>query len=869
MNADGPDVLTFGDLLRRHRVEAGLSQEALAERAGLSLRGVSDLERGVRRAPYPDTVQRLAEALGLGESERQELLTSSGRLRASPDIASAEQARTGLPAYLSSFVGRHREIAQVRRLLEGTRLLTLTGTGGIGKTRLAVRVAEIALEEYADGSRLVELAALADPAMVPQAVAAAVGVREQPGRPLQQTLADALRPQRLLLVLDNCEHLVRPCAELADALLRACPNLRVLATSREVLRIAGETVWRVPPLGLAPLPAGPSSATGTSVPPLLEQVEWSEAVRLFVARAAAALPEFTLTDGNAPTVARICYRLDGLPLAIELAAARVSALGLEQLAARLADRFRLLTSGSRMALPRHQTLHATLEWSYALLAEPERRLFEQLAVFAGGWTLEAAEAVGAGGGIEPTDVLELLTQLVDKSLVATQEGFGGETRYRLLETLREYGWECLAKSGAADATQRRHAAFFLALAERSAPELAGAEQGVWLERLEQEHDNLRASLHWTIEAGEAEPSLRLAGALWRFWWVHGHVSEGRRWLEGLLAMSRSSGTALPATRAKALIGAGALAYEQGDYGPATALLEESLALYRDLGDKTGTAWALHSLAFVPRDQGDYSRAGALLEESLDLFRGVGDKAGIARALHSLARVVRDQGDFSRATALYQESLALFRSVGDDWGIAWALSRLALVLRPQGAYGRATALLEESMTMFRDQKDQRGIAWSHLQLGLVALDQGDYSRAGAPLAESLALWRDLGDKYGMAQLVGELAAVACAQGQPERAARLFGAAHAQREAIGACLPPPDQAAFERRVAAARARLGDNAFAAVWAQGLAMAPEQAVAEALQVAATPPPDEERGQRAATQAGRGDEVPRWAEGGLTEHAV
>ena len=768
-------------------------------------------------------------------------------------------------------MGREQEIATVRQLLAANRLVTLTGTGGVGKTRLALQAATELVSSYQDGVWLVELAPLADPALVPQAAATAVGVREQPGRPLPQTLADALRPRRLLLVLDNCEHLVTACAELAEVLLRACPNLCILATSREVLRIAGETAWRVPPLGLPPLSAGPGPPTGLLVSPRLEQVEDSEAVRLFAARAAAALPGFALTDGNGPTVARICHHLDGLPLAIELAAARVSVLGLEQLTARLADRFRLLTGGSRTALPRHQTLRATLEWSYALLPEPEQQLFERLAVFAGGWTLEAAEAVGAGQGIDPADVLELLAQLVNKSLVAAQEGLGGEARYRLLETLRQYGWEGLTRRGDLEATQRRHAAFFLALAERAEPEMTGAEQGLWLARLEQEHDNLRAALQWAMDCAEAELGLRLAGALERFWWVRGRTSEGRRWLEGLLAVAGSGGAALAATRAKALSGAGILAGEQSDYPRAAALLEENLALCRSLGDKRGSAWSLSYLAAMARDQaeyrratelleeslalfrdlgdnvgsayalnhlgrtatyqGDHARAAALLEESLALSRDLGDKVGSAYALINLGRAATYQGEHARAAALLEESLALSRGLGDQWGRAWSLHTLARAATYQAEYSRATALLEESLGLFRDLEDKRGIAWSLNDLARVARQQGEYSRAMALLEESLALRWNLGDKRGIAECLEELAGLATHTEQPEQAVRLFGAAQALREAIGAPLPPADHALYERSVAAARMCLGEEALAAAWAAGRTMAPEQVLDIALE--------------------------------------
>jgi predicted ATPase/DNA-binding XRE family transcriptional regulator len=823
------DGLAFGDLLRRHRGKAGLSQEALAERAGLSLRGLSDLERGARRAPYRDTVLRLAEALGLGEPERQELLASRRRLSVCPGAPPAEPTRAALPVYLTSFVGREREVAEVRRLLATTRLMTLTGAGGVGKTRLALQAATELVGSYRDGVWLVELAPLADAALVPQTVATAVGVREQPGRPLQQTLTDALRPRRLLLVLDNCEHLVMACAELAEALLRACPHLRLLATSREVLRIAGETAWRVPPLGLPPLmPARPSA------PVLLEQVQESEAVRLFIARAAAALPSFVLTDGNAPTVARICHQLDGLPLAIELAAARVSALGLEQLATRLDDRFRLLTGGSRSALPRQQTLRATLEWSYDLLAETELRLFDRLSVFEGGWSLEAAEAVGAGDGVDPGAVLDLLGQLVAKSLVVADPGPEGTVRYRLLETVRAYGREKLHEAGEEAALGRRHLAYYLTLAERAEPELTGADQGVWLGRLEQERDNLRAALQWTIERGEAELGLRLAGAVWRLWWVRGDLSEGRRWLAALVAVAGRGGAELAAPRAKALGGAAVLAREQGEYGECAALSEASLALSRAVGDKRVSAWNLAGLGMIATLHGDYSRAAGLSEESLALSRAVGDKRVSAIALTVLGILARDQGDYSRATALLEESQALFRELGDQRNSAWALNILGIVARDQGDYSRAAAVAEESLALSRAVGDKRVSAYSLSTLGSVVRHQADYGRASALLKESLALSRDHGQKRHTALGMEELAAVACAEEQPERAARLFGAAKRLRDALGTPLPPVDRAAYERSVAAARVQLGTDAFAAAWAEGQALPLEQAVDYALQVGA-----------------------------------
>ena len=434
-----------------------------------------------------------------------------------PPLRSLDSLPNNLPRQLTSFIGREREMAEVRRLLSTTRLLTLTGSGGCGKTRLALQVAADLVEAFAEGVWFVDLAPLSDPALVPQTVAATLRVREEPGRPILITLSEYLQPRHLLLVLDNCEHLVGACAELAQALLRACPHLQILATSREPLRIGGETTWRVPSLSLPDLLRLP----------LVESLAEYEAVRLFTDRAEVVLPGFLVTDQNALAVAQVCHRLDGIPLAIELAATRVKVLPVHQIAARLDDRFRLLTGGSRTALPRQQTLRAVMDWSYILLSEKERTLLRRLSVFAGGWTLDAAEAVCSGNRIETVEVLDLLAQLVDRSLVAVDRE-DAEARYRLLDTVRQYAREKLQDSGEETEVHGRHREWFLDLAERTEPELLGPEQGVWLARLEAEHDNLRAALTWSQQEEEGgEAGLRLAGALGRFWWMRGHLTEGR------------------------------------------------------------------------------------------------------------------------------------------------------------------------------------------------------------------------------------------------------------------------------------------------------------------------------------------------------
>jgi predicted ATPase/DNA-binding SARP family transcriptional activator len=733
-----------------------------------------------------------------------------------------------LPAMLTSFIGRAHERAEITRLLarapSGCRLLTLTGAGGCGKTRLALVAAGDLVGEYPDGVWLMELAALADGALLPQAVATAVGVREEAQRPLIPTLVDALRSRALLLVLDNCEHLIDPCARLAETLLSACPQLRILATSREALGLAGETTWLVPSLAL------PDSQQL----PALTELNRVEAVRLFVERAAAALPTFTLMPANAARVAQICRRLEGIPLAIELAAVRVKVISVDQLAARLDDSLRLLTAGSRTALPRQQTLQATIDWSYDLLSKPERALFRRLAVFAGGWTLEAADAVCA-------DVLELLAHLVDKSLVVVDTPLSGTVRYRLLEPIRQYAHAKLMESAEAPAMRRQHAHFFLALAQEAEPQLVGAEQVAWLNRLEQEHDNLRAVLRRFIEHGEAAPGLRLAGALWRFWRTRGHLSEGRAWLAELLslpprplpAVSGEPETGWPAARAQALVAAGVLAAEQDDYATADALLAEGLALGRELADERGMAQALAGLAVVALAQGDDARAATLYEESLTLSRQQEDQHLIAGILNGLGVVALNQGDEARAVALVEESLALYRGLGDTHGIADALRTLGWLALNQGAAALAAALLEESLELYGKQGYPQYVAWMLHSLGSVALLQGKTERAAALYVESLALGRKVGDRYITAWCLEDVAGVALAQGRPIPATRLLGAAEGLRAVIGARLLAFDRARYERTVAAARAALEAATFAAAWAAGRALPLEQAIAEALGVA------------------------------------
>jgi predicted ATPase/transcriptional regulator with XRE-family HTH domain len=846
-------VQAFGALLRRRRVAAGLSQEALAERAGLSVRGLSDLERGVRNAPYPSTIARLADALSLAADERAALVASARREDplAAPSPTPVEP-RSGtaagpaawsvpvLPVALTSFVGREQELAEVRGLLESTRLLSLTGSGGVGKTRLALEVARTS----ADGPwtpAFVELAPLLEGPSVVTAVASALGVTERPGRAPLDTLAEAIGPRAILLVLDNCEHLVVACAELADRLLRNCPRLRILATSREPLGVVGESIWRVPSLAV---PDGTGGAAGplgaTSAAP--EPTESFAAIRLFGERTRLVLPGFTLTAGNLAAVVQICRRLDGVPLAIELAAARMAVLSADQIAARLDDRFKLLSGGGRTAPVRQRTLLETVEWSYGLLGDAERRLFDRLSIFAGGWTLEAIEAIMAPQAANES-TLDLLSGLVSKSLVLAEPTPAGPFRYRILETLRQYGRDRLEAAGAVEAARRSHAEHYLWLAETAEPELRGPHQDTWLARLELEHDNFRAALAWSRESTNgAEIGLRLAGALGWFWYIHGYSGEGRRQLGPAL---QHAGHASVTARARALGMAGFLARLQGEPARSWELLEQSECLYRELGDRWGLAFVINGMGMVLRRRGEYARSAALCEEGLALFEAVADRWGIAWSLVHIGEAAAEQGDMKRAGAVLQQALAVARELRNRQISAWSLTNLARIASVQGDYATSVPLAEEGLELFRALGDPRGIAMLLAVLGDAALARGEGEAARAGYEASLHLRLEIGDLGGVAECL-ERGAIAVLPGAipPEepppgepgpdalarRAVRWLGAADALRAAANTPVPLIDRAAYDRALGAVRAMLTPDAFEAAWASGRALSVAQAVEEGL---------------------------------------
>jgi predicted ATPase/DNA-binding SARP family transcriptional activator len=725
------------------------------------------LHREVNAEPDPET-RRLFEQIRTEARRRAEtfvalrssfLRTEKRRVRSSAPLASGT-TRHNLPCQLTSFIGREPQLAEIPRLLRGHRLVTLTGAGGCGKTRLALEVAAGMVKDFADGVWHVELAALADGSLVPQTVASALGVREEPGRPLAQTLVEYLRGKSALLVLDNCEHLLAASAQLAEMLLRACPNLQILATSREGLGIAGEANYRVPSLSLPDL---------KRLPPA-EELNRYEAVCLFIDRAIAALSSFKLTDQNARAVAQVCSRLDGIPLALELAGARVRVLSVEQIAARLDDRFRLLTGGSRTALPRQQTLQALIDWSYDLLSEPERRLLRRLSVFTGGWTLVAAEGVCAGDGIEEWEVLDQLTELVDKSLVAVEEQ-GPEVRYRLLETVRQYGRDRLVETGEAGTVRGRHRDWFLALAEEAAAKLHGADKGVWLDRLDQELDNLRLALDCSIEQGESKLELRLAAALSELWNSRCHWEEGRQWVEGALARTASDTCepdgGLTRARALALRGAGSLAANLGDYVAARSRLEESAALFRELGEKHQLATVLRGLHCAAEDLSTVEEA---LKESAAIYQEVGDQGGLAISLRFLGNLALQRGEYAQARALYEESVRIARELGDKGVLAIPIAGLGELAWRQGDYAAARTFLEETVALRRETRDVY-LAGFIRDLGTVLCEQGDYGEAAVLFEESLAISRERGQKSIIAGSLAGLGVVARHQGDYEAARSL--------------------------------------------------------------------------------------------------
>jgi predicted ATPase/DNA-binding CsgD family transcriptional regulator len=717
-------------------------------------------------------------------------------------------------------VGRGREMAEIERGLASTRLLTLTGAGGSGKTRLALEVARRLVAEYPDGVWLVELAPLSEGALVPKEVAEALGVSERPAQPLADTLAEVLRDRKLLLLVDNCEHLLGATAYLIDSLLDSCPHLSILATSREAIGVEGETRWLVPPLSV---PENGSSS---------EEFGGYESVRLFVERAGGRDPSFSLSPQNVREVAEICGRLEGIPLAIELAAARVGPLSLEQISARLGHSLDFLTRGGRTAEPRQRTLKGALDWSHELLSEPEKILFRRLSVFAGGWTLKTAETVASGDGVTEDEILELLFGLVDKSLVLAEENEEVGVRYRMLEPVKQYAREKLEESDESGTIRRRHADYFLALAETARPQLRGSEDRKWLERLEREHDNMRAALSFALESEEAELALRMAGILGTFWHMHSHSDEGRKWLEA--ALSRDT-RAPVVVRIRALEALYWLAHDRWDHDRAEAIAREAMELSADAEIEASLAASLRIMSAGPAwVRGDYGRGKELLEESLKISREAGDRIMIAEALLQLAATAWGTGDTERGKEIYEEGVILCREAGYTFRLPDFLFSLGYQLLLEGDYARGAALNEEAVAICREHGYKRSLNFALDNLGWATLLQGDHTRATSFYEESLAISKELGDNACASESLDGLACIAGATGEPARAARIFGAAEALRDTLSEAVVfqhTPEEAAWrEPSRARARSQLGEKAWEDALSEGRAMGLKEAIEYAI---------------------------------------
>jgi predicted ATPase/DNA-binding SARP family transcriptional activator len=681
-------------------------------------------------ATYERCVKSLNE-LGIEPSEQTKALYKN--LKSGKDAPTSvsvtpmsigKEASSNIPVPLTSFVGRHKELKEIATLISSSRLLTLTGPGGVGKTRLAIETAQHSLKNFKDGVFWVGLVGLSDENLIPQEIAHSLNVREISNEPLIETLKTYLRSKHLLLVIDNCEHLIRSCAQYAEQLLARCPELKILATSIESLGLFNENTWQVPSL---PLPEiqGPLS---------LKELQEFASIKLFDERAANAKSGFVLDERNASSVAQICRRLDGIPLAIELAAARIKVLSVDEIAARLDDRFSLLTAGSRTAIPRHQTLRATIDWSYDLLTEPEHILLRRLSVFTGGFTLEAAEAV-CGQGRNQSDILDLLGRLVDKSFVLVEAGSAiDETRYRLLETVRQYALEKLVGIGEAPAIRDGHLEFYLNLAENSEPNIFGHESEIWIKRLDKELDNIRAAMEWSTNSGKADMALRIAGSLVYFWFAHGLV--GSEWHDRIQqALSRPEGRKRTLARAKALNGIGFMYWADIYPTDRRPELEEALSIGREFGDRWNIATALRNLGLLENIKGNYSEARLFLEQSLNIWREMGSagKMGAAWTLIFLGDVALNHDEPEWARSLYEESSAVLRERGDMNFLAYSVRRLGQLAWREGDYEKANILCKESLNLNQKVGDPRGMIATLAGFAAIAVAQGKYQRAAKLMA----------------------------------------------------------------------------------------------------------------------------------------
>jgi predicted ATPase/DNA-binding XRE family transcriptional regulator len=834
---------SFGELLRQHRLARALTQEALAQRAGLSAHGIQKLERGSTR-PYRDTAERLSRAMELTADAEVRFKAAARPVPRRHSIKPLVPDHSGhnLPLQTTSFIGRQEDVAKMRLRLKEYRLLTVTGTGGCGKTRLALEVGRTLVDEFRDGVWLINLAPLSDPSLVWQSLATILRIREEPRRPLAEAVTDYLRDRNMLIILDNCEHLIDACATVVDILLREAANLRVLATTRELLRLEGEAAW---PLG--PLSVVDPTTLETPVANRGKTVVVSEAARLFADRARLVRPAFQLSNENAPAVAQICQRLDGIPLAIELAAARLSVLSVDEVLARLDQRFRLLTGGYRTAVQRQQTLRATIDWSYGLLTDPERAVFRSLSVFAGGWSLQAAEAVSSDTTDSNLDPVEMLSQLVHKSMVImdeVREAGLASTRYRYLQTIREYAEEKLVASGEAEAARSRHSDWCIHLAEDAEQALESSDQLRWLDRLDTEIDNLRVSLTWLAAQPDAnEQFLHLVGLLGRFWRDRTHLEEGVGWLATALDRLAPS-TPSTADRVRVLNWLGIISLQKGDVQRARMLLEEGVAHARAVGDGRLVSQVLrhHAEALVATPGGlgafespqlrehDHRRADELLEDALRVSRAIANKRETAFNLSALAEHQITLGRRHGAEERLQEAMAIGRESGDPTPLVYSMVMLARLHMSTGAIPQARRLVEDALAIVRQQRLHAWFTSMLLVLsGDISVLQGDWHAAGEWYREALRSLIGPVAQASMAHPVRRYATVLSARGEHRRAVRLLATVASVTEAMWG-----DQSMLSFEVEgvlnSAREALGEADFAQAWTRGESITLAQATAEIL---------------------------------------
>jgi predicted ATPase/class 3 adenylate cyclase len=819
--AEGDDYASTHTLNRVARVmSAGHGEQTLLTLA------VAELVR--ERLPTGVTLRDLGKhrLKGLTQLEHLFQLIAPDLPADFPPLQSLDAPLNNLPVQLTSFIGREAEVVEVKWLLSVSRLVTLTGSGGCGKTRLAIQVANELGVDYPNGVWFIELAPVADPTLVSQTILSSFNLREDRHRSILEVLIDYLRAKTLLLVLDNCEHLIEACAQVSEVLLRTCPNLCILATSREALGIYGEAAYHVPSLH-TPNPAHS---------PSLDKLEKVDSIRLFVERAATVKPGFRLTQDNASFVAQICFRLDGIPLALELAAARVKVLSPQQIASRLDDRFRLLTGGSRTALPRQQTLRAMMDWSYSLLSEPEKTLFRRLAVFIGGWTLEGAEAV-CGEGTGGFDVLDLLARLVDKSLIFTEESTG-EIRYHRLETIRQYSRERFFETDEVETVRDRHLDFYVQFAEFVDENLKGREQIVWQNRMATEQDNLRAALEWGLNRNP-DSALRIAGAANLFWTAGGYSAEGFRWTQRALEQVKQPPQPTGITveqrltaRARALRGLARLYLSLGDNASAKGAAEESVALYRQSQDRRGLSFALVVLAYPLEFLGERVRAESVLRESNAIARAEGDGYLICRSLNLLARVIVDlHHDLDLSHRHVEESLRLAKEAGLRNQEAQAWEILGTIAMHTGDHTAARAHLKESVRAYQDVGATFNVILEKSNLAHLERQLGNYESALGYYRETLVAFREIRQIGAVSHQLECFGFIALAQDQPERALQLLGAASALREKGGTPMTPDEQIYCDERLKELRKKMDSMKFDSLWSQGHALTMESAIAHALE--------------------------------------